>query len=57
MRDNHDRATGIIERVEQLHDLDAGGRVEVAGRFVGEQERGIVDQRPGDRYPLLLTAG
>ena len=31
--------------------------VEVAGRFVGPHDRGIVHQRPRDRDPLALTAG
>ena len=26
-------------------------------RIIGEDERGIVDQRPADGYPLLLSAG
>ena len=33
------------------------GGVEVAGRLVGEQQVGLGDQGPGDRDPLLLTAG
>ena len=35
----------------------AGPAVEGAGRLVGEEHRGPGDQRPGDRDPLLLTAG
>ena len=31
-------------------------RVEVAGRLVGEHDRGFAEQRPGDRDPLLLAA-
>ena len=31
--------------------------VEVAGGLVGQQQRRLADQRPGDRDPLLLTAG
>ena len=31
--------------------------VEVAGRLVGEQQRGRGDQRPGHGDPLLLAAG
>ena len=34
-----------------------GGRVEVAGRLVGEDTRGSTDERAGDRDPLLLAAG
>ena len=35
----------------------AGGRVEVPGRLVGEQDQRPVDERPGDRHALLLTTG
>jgi hypothetical protein len=43
--------------VQQRHDLFAGARVQVSGRLVGEEDRRIVDQRPGNRHPLLLSAG
>ena len=31
--------------------------VEVAGRLVGQDDVGVVDQRPGDGHALLLAAG
>ena len=34
-----------------------GGVVQVAGRLVRQQERGAVDQGPGERHPLLLAGG
>ena len=37
--------------------ISAGARVEVAGRLVGQQDFGLVYQRPGDGHPLLLAAG
>ena len=42
---------------EERHEFGRGLRVEVAGRFVGEQHRGIVDECAGDRDALLLAAG
>ena len=45
-----------VEPLEQRHDLDAGLRVEVAGRLVGEQDRRVVHERAGDRDALALTA-
>ena len=36
---------------------DRGGRVEVAGGLVGDQDHRPVDERAGDRDPLLLAAG
>ena len=45
------------ERAEQLDDVLAGLLVQVAGGLVGEDQLGLVGQRPGDRHPLLLAAG
>ena len=35
----------------------AGGRVEVPGRLVGEEELGAIDEGAGDGDPLLLAPG
>ena len=42
---------------EQGDDLVAGVDVEVAGRLVSEEDRGIFDQYAGDPDPLLLASG
>ena len=42
---------------EELEDLAAGLRVEVAGRLVGEDDGRLRDQRARDRDALLLAAG
>ncbi len=55
--DEDDSAPLGMNGGEQFEDLDAGGGVELAGRFVGQQQLGVVDQRPGQRHPLLLAAG
>ncbi len=52
-----DGVAGLVQAREQGHDLDAGLRIEVTGRFVGEQDRRIVDERAGDGDALPLTAG
>src|SRR6266545_3160312 len=58
VRDHHHRhATLVVQAGEQPDHLLAGARVEVAGGLVGQQHRGLGDQRPGDRHPLLLAAG
>ncbi len=41
----------------ELEDLGARGRVEVAGRLVGEQDGRTRRERPGDGDALLLAAG
>ena len=55
--DEDDRPAGVVELVEQRHDLGAGMAVEVAGRLVGQDQRGFGDDRPGDGDALLLAAG
>jgi hypothetical protein len=45
-----------LSAVEQRHDFLAGMAVEVAGRFVGEDQLRRVDQRAGNRHALLLAA-
>ena len=55
MGDHHDEPV-LGDLFEQIHDLDAGVAVQRAGRLVGEQDVGIVDQRACDRDTLHLTA-
>ena len=45
-----------IEPHQRFHDFVRGAGIEIAGRLVGEQQTGRVDQRPRDRHPLLLAA-
>ena len=54
-RDEHGRAAGV-DVTEQVHDLEREIRIEVAGGFIGQDERRLVDQRPRDRDALLLAA-
>ncbi len=55
-RHDHGRAR-LVDAVEQLHDPDARGGVEVPGGLVGQQDRRPVDEGPCDGDALLLTAG
>ena len=52
-----DRDALGVQPLEHPQDLVAGPRIEVAGRFVGQQQCGAIDQGPGDGDPLLLAAG
>jgi hypothetical protein len=44
-----------MQAVEQGHDLGAGLRVEVAGRFIGQDDGRIIDQGAGDGDALPLA--
>src|SRR5262249_41950132 len=52
----HGDSTLAIQALENPHDFDAGCRVEVPGRLVGQYDRRVVDQRARDRDALLLSA-
>ena len=54
--DDHERQPRVAQLVEQREDRLGVDRVEVARRLVAEQQRGVAQQRPGDRDALLLAA-
>src|SRR5215212_6872994 len=55
---DHDDGLALRRQLlEDAHDLLGGLRVEVARGLVGEEDRGAVDERPGDRDALPLAAG
>src|SRR3712207_3189972 len=45
-----------VDPVQELHDAHARVRVEVSGGLVGDQDRRLRDEGPGDRDALLLPA-
>ena len=45
------------EALKKIKDFISGMRVEIAGRFIGQQQGRIIDQTAGDGGPLLFTAG
>jgi hypothetical protein len=45
-----------VQIVERAHDLGAGVAVEVARRLVGQHQRRLAHDGPGDGDPLPLTA-
>jgi hypothetical protein len=56
--DQHHRDPGLaVEALQDLHDLDAGPAVQVAGGLVGQDQLGLVHEGPRDGHPLLLAAG
>ena len=46
-----------LQPLEHPQDLVAGTRIEIARRFVGQQQCRAIDQGPGDGDSLLLAAG
>ena len=57
MGDEDDRVAGLIQTLEERHDLDACPRIQIAGRLVGQEDRRIVDEGARDRHTLPLAAG
>src|ERR1700744_5995104 len=54
----HDhRGAGPVDPVQDLHDADRGGGVDVSGGLVGQQDHRPVHERAGHGDPLLLAAG
>src|SRR5208337_2909701 len=43
-----------VQVAKDLHDLDTGLAVKIAGRFIAEEDFWIVDQGPGNGHTLLL---
>jgi hypothetical protein len=57
VRDHDDRlALLLVQRLQQVEDLVARLAVEVAGRLVAQQKRGIGDDRARDADALFLAA-
>src|SRR5260221_2306700 len=54
--DHHDRAALPVELVQDGQDVAAGGRVQVASRFVGEDQVRVGHQGARDRDALLLAS-
>ena len=57
MGHHHEGQALAVQLIKEIENLCGGLGVERAGWFVGEQEAGVVDQRPCNRHPLLLPAG
>ena len=56
VRDHHDARAFLVQPDQDLHDLGAVLGIEIAGRFVGEDQVRLMDDRARDRDALLLTA-
>lgn len=56
VRHHADRRAAPVQFLEQAHHRLAVLRIEVAGRFVREQDHRVAHERPGHRDALLLAA-
>ena len=54
---DHDHKAVFGHLLQQLHHLNAGVAVQCAGRLVGQQDVGVIDQCAGDGHTLHLAAG
>ena len=45
-----------IQIIEYSHNLGAGRRIKVSGRFIGKNDEWIVNQSTGNGDPLLLAS-
>src|SRR5258705_12304951 len=57
VRGHDQRRPELVDAREQLDDLPARHRVEIAGGLVGDEDAWSVDERARDRGALLLAAG
>ena len=53
---NRSKPVASVQPFNQVKDHPGCRFVQVARRFVGQQQPGVVDQRPSQRHPLLLAA-
>lgn len=56
VRDQNDGVAVLMKFIKKEHDFVARGRIQVAGRFIGQEDGGPVDQSARDGDTLTLTA-
>ena len=54
---HHNRRAAHIGFFEDIEDLILVGIIQIAGRFVRQQDLGVVHQGPGQGHTLLFTTG
>src|SRR5882672_12326113 len=57
MRDLNDGCAFVVKLLEHLHDFLTLARMEIARRFIGENDSRLGNDRPRDPDQLLLAAG
>ena len=46
----------LIEMLKDLHDLYTRSGVKIARRLIRQKDGRLIDKRPGNGYPLLLSS-
>jgi len=54
---DHNGGASVTDLQEKLHDVVRKFMVDIAGGFIRDNQRRIIDQRASDGDPLLLAAG
>ena len=58
VRDHQDGGVVVAAQgAQEFDDVLAGLLIEVSGGLIGEDQLGLVGQRPGNRHTLLLSTG
>ena len=57
VRDLDDGGSLAVEVLEEFHDLFCLGRVKISRGLIGKQQSRAMNDRAGNTYQLLLTAG
>ncbi|MEO7028365.1 MAG: hypothetical protein ABI147_03075 [Acidobacteriaceae bacterium] len=57
MRDKNNRAALGIEFLQYIHDQGTCRLVQISRRLIRKDQYRVVDEGPGDGYPLLFPAG
>src|SRR5581483_8658120 len=55
--DDHEAAALPAEDIDRFEDLVDDHRGKAGRQFVGQDDTGVVDERPGHCYHLMLTTG
>jgi hypothetical protein len=55
--DDEGQTAVAVQAPDEAEDVRCPGTIEVAGRFVADDELGSIDERAGDRDALLFTTG
>ena len=52
--DDHHGHAAAMQVIQDVEHFSGGAGIQGTGGFVGQQQGRLVDDRPGDRHPLLL---